>query len=382
MLFKWVLLALEAGAMTRPSNNLRKLVVRAHFDGEPVRSVVARFGVSVSSVPKWVASYRATGSIALGHIGGHRPLLLEPHRERVHVPVAATPHLTLERLQKQLASEGVTVCWDTTWRFLRREGLRFKNTQFALERMRTAVARKRARWREVRRGLEPDRLRFVDETWIRTNMAPLRDWAPKGYRLKGFASHGRWRTLTFLAGLRRDELGAPCVFNGPINRHAFQAWVEQHPVPPHARRPRDPLQPRQPQGQAARRAIRGAVARLWFLPPHLPDLNPIEQAFAKIKYWMRDARKRSVEDTWRRPGTLLATIEPQECRNYIRSAGYGSIYDGRPLESPRTSEYCTNHLATQLAVSDSMRAEWQLVRGYSNSNARSRASKDLSHRPC
>ena len=112
--------------MTRPSNDLRKLVVRAHFDGEPIRSVVARFGVSVSLVPKWVASYRATGRFAPGRIGCRRQWLLEPRRERVHALVAATPHLTLDQLQEQLASEGVTVCRDTIWRFLRRKSLRFK----------------------------------------------------------------------------------------------------------------------------------------------------------------------------------------------------------------------------------------------------------------
>ena len=89
--------------------------------------------------------------------------------------------------------------------------------------MRTAAARKLARWREVRRRLDPDRLVFVDETSIKTYTAPLRDWAPTGYRLKGFAPHGRWRTLTFLAGLRRAGLGAPCVLDGLIDRRAFHA---------------------------------------------------------------------------------------------------------------------------------------------------------------
>ena len=113
--------------MNRPySNYLRERLARAHLDGEPIRSVAARFGVSVSSVPKWVACYRATGSVAPGRIDGYRPWLLKPHRERVHARVAATPHLSVDRLQEQLASDGITVCRDTIWRFLRREGLRFK----------------------------------------------------------------------------------------------------------------------------------------------------------------------------------------------------------------------------------------------------------------
>ncbi len=71
---------------------------------------------------------------------------------------------------------------------------------------------------------------FIDETWIKTNMAPLRGWGPKGERLRGFAPHGHWRTLTFLGALRCDRLTAPCVFDGPINGESFCAYVEQQLV--------------------------------------------------------------------------------------------------------------------------------------------------------
>ena len=75
--------------------------------------------------------------------------------------------------------------------------------------------------------IDPRRLVFIDETWIKTNMAPLRGWGPKGARLRGFAPFGHWRTLTFLGALRHDRLVAPCVFDGPINGVCFRAWVEQ-----------------------------------------------------------------------------------------------------------------------------------------------------------
>jgi putative transposase len=71
--------------------------------------------------------------------------------------------------------------------------------------------------------------------------------------------------------------------------------------------------------------IRAAGARLWFLPPYSPDLNPIEKAFAKIKHWMRQAQKRTIEDTWRYIGHLIETIKPDECQNYIANAGYASV---------------------------------------------------------
>ena len=157
-------------------------------------------------------------------------------------------------------------------------------------------------------------------------MAPLRGWGPKGKRLRGFAPHGHWRTLTFLGALRLDRLVAPCVFDGPINGQSFRAYVEQQLVP--SLKPGDIVimdNLGSHKGKAVRNAIRAAGARLWFLPPYSPDLNPIEQAFAKIKHWMRVAQKRSIPDAWRYIGQLVATINTQECANYLANAGYASV---------------------------------------------------------
>jgi transposase len=167
---------------------------------------------------------------------------------------------------------------------------------------------------------------FLDETWIKTNMAPLRGWGARGRRLPGFAPHGRWRTLTFVAALRRDGLVAPCVFDGPINGQCFRAYVDQLLVP--ALKPGDIVvmdNLGSHKAKAIRQAIHAAGARLWFLPPYSPDLNPIEQTFAKVKHWMRMAQRRTHEDTWRHLGHLVDTISPDECANYFRNAGYASV---------------------------------------------------------
>ena len=111
--------------------------------------------------------------------------------------------------------------------------------------------------------------------------------------------------MTFLAALRTEGIDAPCVFDGPINTRCFQAWVEQELVP--TLKPRDIVildNLASHKSKAVRQAIRSTGARLWFLPPYSPDLNPIEQAFAKIKHWMRNAQKRDFEDTWRHLGHL------------------------------------------------------------------------------
>lgn len=171
--------------------------------------------------------------------------------------------------------------------------------------------------------LDPFRLVFVDETWIKTNMAPLRGWGPKGKRLKGYAPNGHWRTMTFIAALRCDRLTAPCVFDGPINGTCFRAWVDQQLIA--TLRPGDIVivdNLGSHKAKPIRQTIKAAGARLWFLPPYSPDLNPIEQAFAKIKHCMRLAQKRTIEQVWRHLGKLIGTITPSECENYIENAGY------------------------------------------------------------
>ncbi len=186
--------------------------------------------------------------------------------------------------------------------------------------------RRRDRWQRASHQLDPARLVFIDETWIKTNMAPIRGWGPKGERLVGFAPDGRWRTLTFLAALRADALTEPCVFDGPINGAMFQAYVEQFLAP--SLKPGDIVvldNLGSHRGKAVRSAILDVGAKLAFLPPYSPDLNPIEQVFAKIKHWLRMAGERSLEAIHDEVARLVQGIPAWECANYLRNAGYASI---------------------------------------------------------
>lgn len=157
-------------------------------------------------------------------------------------------------------------------------------------------------------------------------MAPIRGWGVKGERLRAFVPHGHWKTLTFIAALRHDAITAPCVFDGPINGISFLSYVEQFLVPTLKQGDivvMDNLGSHK--GAAVKAAIKAAGARLLFLPPYSPDLNPIEQVFAKLKHLLRKAKERTVEATWKRTGALLDLFEPQECSNYFRNAGYGAV---------------------------------------------------------
>jgi transposase len=234
----------------------------------------------------------------------------------------------------------------------------------ASEQDRPDVARKRMRWKRHQADLDPRRLVFVDETWAKTNMGPLRGWSPRGQRLRGQVPHGRWKTVTFLAALRHDRIDAPprelppqlpscgadhrrCrwwVYDGPIDGNSFRVYVETVLVPTLA--PGDVVildNLGSHKGKTVRKAIRAAGAKLFFLPPYSPDLNPIirsaddpipqgpppgggggEQVFAKLKHLRRKAQERTVNALWRSIGSLLDAFSPDECARYLANAGYAS----------------------------------------------------------
>ena len=193
------------------------------------------------------------------------------------------------------------------------------------EQLRPQIARRRAQWKKYQGRLDTRRLVFVDETWAKTNMAPLRGWAPVGQRLNAKVPYGHWRTMTFIAALRHDRIDAPFVFDQPINGDCMLAWVEQVLCPTLQARDvvvMDNLSShKRPE---IRRAIRQTGAQLIFLPPYSPDLNPIEQMFAKLKHLLRKAAERTHEATWRKIGTLLNAFTPNECANYLANSGYAS----------------------------------------------------------
>lgn len=185
------------------------------------------------------------------------------------------------------------------------------------------MARRRAQWAKYQNRIEPERLVFIDETWTKTNMAPLRGWAPVGTRLVAKVPHGHWNTTTFLAALRHDRIEAPWLLEGPIDGESFQEYVEKILVP--TLRPGDVVimdNLGSHKGKAVRQLIRAAGAKLIFLPKYSPDLNPIEQVFAKLKHLLRKAAARTVKTVCAAIGQLLGAFTADECANYFKHAGY------------------------------------------------------------
>lgn len=171
--------------------------------------------------------------------------------------------------------------------------------------------------------IDPSRLVFLDETWTKTNMAPLRGWAPRGQRLASKVPHGRWTTMTFIAALRHDRVEAPWLIDGPINGESFRLYIEKVLVP--TLRPGDIVvmdNLGSHKSKAVRCAIRAVGAKLFFLPKYSPDLNPIEMFFSKLKHWLRQASRRTTDAVYNAISHILPTVTSAECANFFAHAGY------------------------------------------------------------
>ena len=193
----------------------------------------------------------------------------------------------------------------------------------AAEQDRPDLARERQRWRVWQRYMDPARFVFLDEMGATTSMVRRYGRSMQGERLVGTAPHGHWKTTTFVAGLRQSGVIAPLVLDGPMTGAAFRAYIEQMLAPslePGDVVVLDNLAAHKVAGVSE--AISAAGASVLYLPPYSPDLNPIEQLFAKLKALLRKAAARTKQALWDTIGRLLDAFSPGECANYLAHCGY------------------------------------------------------------
>ncbi len=175
---------------------------------------------------------------------------------------------------------------------------------------------------------QPERVVFIDETSVKTNLTRLRGWAPRGDRLVMDVPFGSWGTQTFIAGLTADSMIAPWVIKGAMDGPAFATYVEKVLIPelaPGTVVILDNLATHK--NAAATKAMRDAGCWFLFLPPYSPDLNPIEMAFSKLKAHLRRIGARTFTDMFKAIAEVCDLYSPQECWNYFKAAGYVSSVD-------------------------------------------------------
>jgi transposase len=182
----------------------------------------------------------------------------------------------------------------------------------------------RERWSDEQPELDPQNLIFIDESGLSTKMARLRGWAPRGQRCRAAIPHGHWKIVTFVGGLTLAGFIAPMLLDGPMDGEVFRAWCEQMLAP--VLRPgdiviMDNLAAHKVVG--VREAIETCGATLLYLPPYSPDLNPIENAFAKLKAHVRKLAARTIDALQTAAAQALLTFKPIECANFFAHLRYG-----------------------------------------------------------
>lgn len=200
-----------------------------------------------------------------------------------------------------------------------------KKVLHAAEQDRPDVQARRAQWQAEMIGLDVQRLVFIDETWAKTNLTRLRGRSLRGQRLVAKVPHGHWKTTTFVAALRHDRLTAPTVIDGAMDGPMFLAYVQQQLAPtlqPGDIVVMDNLSAHKVAG--VQQAIERVGARVAYLPPYSPDLNPIELAFSKLKWLLRSTAHRTAETLWSFLGQVLDHYPSHECSAYLRHCGYSA----------------------------------------------------------
>jgi transposase len=311
--------------MPKPcSLDLRMRLLEAVIAGASRREAAESFEVSASSGVKWLQRWEETGSIAAKPTGGSISPL-EQHANWLLALITEQPDLTLDEVVAAMRKRRIAGSRSAVWGLFARHGISFKKKSLrAAEQERVDVARARRRWMREQGMFDPARLVFIDET-TSTYMVRLRGRCRRGERLISRVPQGHWKTITFVAGLRHNKMVAPFVVDGPMTRATFLTYLE-HCLKPTLKRGDIVIIDNLPahKGDAVQKVIKTARARLLYLPKYSPDLNPIEQAFSKLKALLRKAAERTIPGLCRRIGKLLDAFSARECANFLAHAGYAS----------------------------------------------------------
>jgi transposase len=269
---------------------------------------------------------RATGDVTAHKSGDGPKPKLAAYDEALRAQVGRKVDITLVELQVGLPNEhAVRVSAGCLWARVCHLGLTLKKkSQRTAEQDRVDIAEAREQWRARQGEWPPQNLVFVDETCASTKMTRLYGRCPRGERLVAPVPWGHWKTTTFVGALRQDGLVAPCAFDGADERREVPRLDRAVPRS-RAQAQRfvilDNLSSHKVEG-ATRTAIENAGASLRYLPAYSPDLNPIEQWFAKLKALLRKAAARTFNALIHAIAGPLETFTQQECANYLANSGY------------------------------------------------------------
>lgn len=170
---------------------------------------------------------------------------------------------------------------------------------------------------------DPERLVFIDESGVKTNMTRLYGRARRGMRVNASAPHGHWRVRTLISSVRADGETACLSVDAATDAQIFLAYVRKILVP--TLRPGDIVvmdNLGSHKGPAVEAAISSAGARVEYLPPYSPDLNPIEKMWSKIKSHLRAAEARTSRSLHAAIRRAFEAVTPGDAESWFASCGY------------------------------------------------------------
>ena len=304
------------------SSDMRGRVIARVESGGSRREAAEHYYVSASAAVIWVKCFHETGRCAAKPRGGSISPL-EKHAAFLLALIDAQPDLTLDEVVSVMRRQRISGSRTAVWRFFHRHKITFKKSLRAAEQERADAARARRRWMREQGMLDPSRLVFIDETSANTKMVRLNGRCRRGERLVGRVPQGHWKTITYVAALRRNGMTASRTVDGSMTGKRFLAYVEQC-LAPTLRRKDIVVIDNLPAHKAAgiRDAIEARGATLRYLPLYSPDLNPIEMPFSKLKTLLRKAAERTIPRLRRRIGAFARQLSAREASNYFRHAGY------------------------------------------------------------
>jgi transposase len=307
--------------MNAYSEDLRKKIVEAVERGMPKIEAARTFGVGISSVKRYVASYREGRSLAPKKRPGSKPKLDEGARKLLEANLEEHQEATLPQRREFLRGVcGVSVSDSTVSRTLRCLGWTRKRSVSAVERDEWL----RAAWRTlVAEGLDAERLVFVDEMGVNTSLFPLYAWSRRGERALASVPRNWGANVTLLASMSAEGMGPCLAVEGPTTGEVFETYLKRALAPTLGRGQvvvMDNLSSHK--GAWVRELIEGRGCELIYLPPYSPDLNPIEEAFAKLKALLRRAGARTHEALIEAIGRALGAVTASDARGFFEHRGY------------------------------------------------------------
>ena len=299
--------------------DLRKRVAQAWDARGDADEIAATYGVSRAWVHRLMQRRRETGSLAPRPQTKFRSRVLAGQEQRLATLIAARPDATLAELRDAVPTRAAL---STVWREIDRLGMTVKKRCTPTNSGALMWATARRQWRLWQPLRDTRQSVFLDECGVTTDLLRRYGRSLRGVRLHDHAPCGHWETHTVIAALRLEGLSAPAVFDGPIDTVTFTAYVDQVLVP--TLRPGDVVVLDHLKVHTAPEVRTAAAtgAHFRFLPPYSPDFNPIEQAFAKLKAFLRAARPRTFDQVCDLIALAVTRYTPAECVNYIKHSGY------------------------------------------------------------